>query len=766
MHFELLKKHSGTAKIVLSFVLLLVVLDILFPLPPLKEYSKEILASDGTILTSYLTSDDKWRLKPNLDEVSPDLVKALIKKEDNWFYWHFGVNPVSVLRAAIKNLANGETVSGASTISMQVIRLLEQRERTYLNKIIEIVRTVQLELKYSKKEILEIYLSLLPFGGNIEGVKSASYIYFNKPPEKLSLAQSILLTIIPNDPNSLRLDKPNESVLKKRNQLIKRFEQKNIFLKDQLSDALNEPFVFQRNGLPNIAPQLCRFVRDKYSEDKINTTIDLDIQIQAERLLFNHVNRNWLRGISNGAVIILENKNNSVIAYCGSANYNDEISSGQVNGITAVRSPGSTLKPFLYALNSDKGTLTPKMQLLDIPTDFSGYQPENYEQVFKGEVTAEFALVNSLNIPAVRLLEKSGLEEFITFLEQAGMNQIQNQKNKLGLSLILGGCGVTLEELTQLFSSFAKKGTLVPIRYGSEDEMTDGIKIFSEQSCYIIGEILSGVERKDIVDLTYYSKLPKFAWKTGTSYGKRDAWAIGFNPNYTIGVWMGNFDGKGSPFLSGTEAAVPLLFDLFNSVDYKSDSKWFDLPEGLAKRKVCSETGLLPSANCTNITLDYSIKDVSRNTVCKLHQPVYVSVDESVQYCTDCLPEKDYKRNVYPLYEPDLTIWMMQNKYSFNKPPEHYDKCQAKYTSIGPDILSPTEDYEYLIEKNSGQEIMLLAASDSRVKAHYWFINDKYYVKTRPGEKVFYAPEKNNLKITCLDDKGRDKSVSINLKFY
>jgi penicillin-binding protein 1C len=766
MHFELIKKYSKQAKIILVILLFFVLVDILFPLPEQKEFSKEILSSDGTLMTAYLTSGDKWRLETNLEEINPVLVKAIINKEDKWFYWHFGVNPVSVFRSLFTNITGGEIKSGASTISMQVIRLLEKRDRTYLNKIIEMIRAIQLEINYSKKEILEIYLSLLTFGGNIEGVKSASYIYFNKPPNKLSLAQSILLAVIPNDPNNLRLDRENESVLQIRNKLIKRFQDEKLFSDQQLDDALNEPFIFSRNELPDLAPHLCSIVKDRYAETKIQTTINLSLQQKAEQLLLNHVIRNRLRGISNGAVLILDNKNNSVVAYCGSADFYDNNSSGQVNGITAIRSPGSTLKPFLYAINIDQGTLTPKMRLLDIPTDFSGYQPENYELKFNGEVESDFALVTSLNIPAVRLLEKSGLDEFITFLSSAGMNQIQQQKNKLGLSMILGGCGVTLEELTRFFSAFARGGILSQVRYIIDEQLTENKKIFSEETSYLISNILSGIERKDIVDLSYYSKLPKFAWKTGTSYGKRDAWAIGFNPNYTIGVWMGNFDGKGSPYLSGTEAAVPLLFDLFNSIDYHPQSNWFQQPENLVSRKVCIESGLLPSANCIKLTYDYSIQNVSHNIICNLHQPVYVSLDETVQYCSDCLPEQNFKRVIYPMYEGDLTIWMMQNNFTFSKPPDHNDKCQAKYAGKGPEILSPMEDYEYLIEKNSGQELMLLAASDSRVKAHYWFIDDKYFSKTKPGEKLFYAPEKNNLKITCLDDKGRDSRVSISVKYF
>ncbi|MEJ2104394.1 MAG: transglycosylase domain-containing protein [Ignavibacteriaceae bacterium] len=721
MHFELLKKYCKTAKIVFSILFLFVVLDFVFPLPDKIEFSKEIHAKDGTLLTAYLTKDDKWRMRTELDKVSPDLIKAVIEKEDSWFYWHIGINPVSVVRALYQNIFNGKIESGASTITMQVARLLEPKKRTYLNKFVEMFRALQLEVKYSKKEILELYLSLLPFGGNIEGVKSASYIYFNRTPDKLSLAQSITLTVIPNDPNVFRLDRSNEELLSKRNYWIKKFNSKNIFSKPDLNDALDDPTENNRNAIPVLAPHFSQFVKDNFDGDIINTTLDLSKQQIAETILLRHVRKVFYKGITNGAVLVIDNKNSSIVSYCGSADFYDAGSFGQVNGVTATRSPGSTLKAALYAYAFDEGNLTPQMKIEDIPTDFHGYQPENYDLKFYGNVSAEFALVNSLNIPAVKLLERTGLNNFTNFLASSGFNQIQK---------------------------------------------VEGKQIFSEASSYMVAQILSGINRSDIVNLSSYSKLPKFAWKTGTSYGKRDAWAIGFNPNYTIGVWMGNFNGVGSPNLSGAEVAVPVLFDLFNAIDYNSDVKWFDIPEELLTRKVCAESGLIPTQYCKNVVTDYAIKNRSTNDFCDIHKPIYVDNDETIQYCTSCLPNSNCKKVVYPVYSPELTIWLSQNKKDSHSPPQHNPECTAKFAQGGPKILSPSEDYEYFIEKNSGQEILLLAASDSRVKTQYWYVNDKYFRKCKPGDKVFFKPDDGQLKITCLDDKGRDGIVKVKINYY
>jgi penicillin-binding protein 1C len=379
MQFELIKKYSGIVKIILTFLLIFILLDLLFPLPAQKEFSKEIYAKDGTLLTAYLTSDDKWRLRTRLEDVSPELIKALIEKEDKWFYWHLGINPISILKAAVSNVTTGKTVSGASTITMQVARMLEPKKRTYLNKFFEMLRAVQFEIKYSKKEILEQYLSLLPFGGNIEGVKSASYIYFDRPPDKLSLAQSIMLAVIPNDPNSLRLDRQNEEIVIKRNYWINKFRKNEVYLSVDLNDALNEPLEGKRYDMPMSAPHFSYYIKDKFNGDIINTSLDLPIQRTTENLLLRHVRKTFYRGITNGAVFVIDNGNSSVAAYCGSADFYDEESSGQVNGITATRSPGSTLKAALYASLFDSGNLTPQLKLADIPTDFHGYQPENYD---------------------------------------------------------------------------------------------------------------------------------------------------------------------------------------------------------------------------------------------------------------------------------------------------------------------------------------------------------------------------------------------------
>ena len=755
------------AVVAIIFAAAAILLDLVFPLPKMKPFSKVIKSKDGELMASYLTPDDKWRLRTKLEDVSPELIEAIIEKEDSWFYWHPGVNPVTIIIALYKNISSGKIVSGASTITMQTVRLLEPAERTYWNKFLEILRAFQLEFHYSKDEILGLYLSLLPYGGNVEGVSSASFIYLNKPPDKLSLAQSVLLTVIPNDPNSLRLDRNWKQAIKKRDIWLEYFDKNKIFSHQEIIDALDEPVNPARYEMPKKAPHFSDYLNSSIRKEEILTTLDLRKQRIAERLLKNHVSRVRTKDVSNGAVIVINNRDHAIEAYCGSSDFYDEESSGQVDGVRAVRSPGSALKPGLYCQAFDRGNLTPKMLLYDLPTDFNSYQPENYTDEYHGAVKAEFALRQSLNVPAVSLLKDAGFNEYLELLINAGFRQIKKDRRKLGLSLILGGCGVTLKELTVFFSSFANGGDLFPVKFEQGEYKADSIKLFSAASCYILSEILSGIERPDLPnELLSMTELPKIAWKTGTSYGKRDAWAIGYNPNYTIGVWMGNFDGKGSPHLSGAEMAVPLLFDLFNAIDHNNEGAWFSMPNDCLIREVCSKTGLLPSEYCKNTCDDHYIKNVSHKKVCDLQKEIYVNKDTSWHFCKECLPDSGSITITYPVYPPELTLWYETNGISYKKMPPHYPECDAKFSDKGPVIISPSGDFEYYVEEGAGQKILLQAASQGNVSYHCWYVNDRFFRKSKPGERIFYQPGEGTHKISCIDSKGRTESVTIKVMVY
>lgn len=760
---------NNFVKLVLILLLGLVGLDLVFPLPSIKPYSKTILAKDGTLLAAFLTDDHKWRLRTNLEDISPDLIKAIIVKEDKNFFNHNGFDLSAILKALFSNIFYKEKVSGASTITMQVVRILEPKKRTYINKLLEIVRAVQYELHYSKKEILSLYLSNLPLGGNIEGIKSASYIYFNHHPKTLSLSQSIMLSIIPGNPNQLRLDRINDIIKKKRDYWINKFLGRNVFPKQDLLDALNEPIKPHRFALPLKAPQFCYYLKSTTNNnlDQLESTLDLRIQQNAENILSNYVDRIRSKKISNGTVLVIDNRNSSVVGYCGSANFKDKRNQGQVNGILSVRSPGSTLKPALYAESFELGFLTPGIKLLDVPVELGGYEPENFDLKYNGFVTSEFALVNSLNIPAVLLLNQLGVKTFVELLESSGFKEIKNQKSKLGLSMILGGCSVTAEELGNFYATFSRAGNYKKLAYTKMQLQNNDVqKLFSEETSYLIADILSGKKRNDLVVNIDFTKLPKFAWKTGTSYGKRDAWAVGFNPNYTIVVWVGNFDGEGSPFLTGAESAFPLLAELFGAIDYNSKIKWFEKPVNVIKREVCSVSGLLPTTFCKDLSKELAIKNRSHNIKCSVHQELLVSNDESIQFCNECLPDSNFKKKIFTVYEPELSTYFKNNNIEVDEIPRHNPNCISLKGGDGPKIISPSESFQYFIDKDDPQEIILSAAADPRTKIHFWYVNDQLIAKSKPGEKIFYRLSIGMFNIVCLDDLGRSSKVRINVKGY
>ncbi len=748
-------------------LLLLLILDRSFPPPVPPGYSVQVFDRDGELLSAFLTTDDKWRLRTRLDHVTPELVQAIVAKEDRYFLLHPGINVFAVARALYANIAAGDRVSGASTITMQLARILEPDERSYLVKFREMLRALQLELRYSKRDILEHYVSLLPMGGNIEGAASASWIYFNRPPDKLSLAQAVALAVLPNDPNALRLDRRSTPLQRVTRRWLRRFQRMELFPPQAMDEALAEDLTVARNAPPQHAQQFARVLRQRSRSDLLASTIDAKVQDAAQRLLFNHVQRVMADGVGNGAVLVLRNDSMDVAAWVGSADFSDVAHEGQVDGVTAVRSPGSTLKSFLYARAFDEGILTPQMRLLDIPSDFGGYTPENYDAIFHGDVTVEDALLQSLNIPAVRELARQGTGDFVNWLRQMGFDEIARQKEQLGLSMILGGCGATLEQLTHAYTMFARGGELAPMRFFRTDRNIRGKPVLSEASAFIVSDILAGHKRPDIpAELLAASQLPRIAWKTGTSYGKRDAWAIGWNGRYTIGVWMGNFNGKGAPSLSGAVMAVPLLVDLFNAIDRDHGDLGIRKPEEVQRREVCARTGLLFSPHCEESVRDWAIAERSTQERCALMQPFLVNAQRTEHYCMDCLPSQGSEEVWYPVYDAGLSVWFAESHIGIERPPPHFAGCTARRAGEGPELLSPTADYTYYLERGAEQEILLQAASPPGVKMQYWYVDGDLYCETEAGGRSFYKPNGRKHRISCMDDAGRESSVTIDIVYY
>lgn len=742
-------------------VVIFLILDALFPFRFRIYYSQVVFDEDNRVLSVFLSRDDKWRIKAEISEISPELEQAFLIKEDKYFFYHFGVNPISIIRALFKNISRGKRISGASTITMQVARLLEPKPRTYWNKIVEIFRAMQLELHYSKKEILQIYLNLVPYGGNIEGVKSASILYFGKLPEQLSPAEIVTLAIVPNRPNSLALSKNSSLLVEERNRWLKYFALQSDLYKKSLLDALQEPLQAYRRETPRLAPHWSIRLSQQYpSMENIHSSLLLPIQKKIEDIAQNYAKKLKILGIENLAVLIVENSTRKIRAYVGSQNFAEN----QVDGITAVRSPGSTLKPFLYTVAMDLGKLTPQTTLLDVPTDWNGYAPDNFDGKFRGKVSVATALALSLNIPAVSVLNEVSVKYFVEKLKKAGFKKLYKQEKQLGLSMILGGMGTNLEELTTLYTIFANNGIYAPLNFLAKDSLTRTDTIISPTAAYSFTEVLTLSQRPDLPHSYQSAKnKPAIAWKTGTSYGKRDAWSIGYNQKYTIGIWVGNFSGKGVAELSGSEIATPLLFEIFNAID---SSPLPTAPQNITFRLVCSETGLPPNTFCHNQVIDYYIPLISPSQVCQHEQELYVSADEKFRYLPDCLPERGYKKKLYPNIPVELQAYYRAQNISYASAPPLHPLCQ-KYLFDGisqkPKIVSPLANKIYLIPAYP-TELMLRAYVDKDVKKIYWYINDKFHQEVSAQENAFFRPKLGKNTITCVDDKGRSEKITIQVE--
>ncbi|MDI6751787.1 MAG: penicillin-binding protein 1C [bacterium] len=757
----------------ISFLLFLVFLvqNIIFPLPIFKLEklpSVSTYSSEGRLLRVFISGDGRYRMRVKLNEINPFLLKAIIAYEDRYFFYHFGVNPFSLVRAFMTNIKAGKIVCGGSTITMQIARMMEPKERNIFSKLIEIFRALQLELRYSKKELLEIYFNLAPYGGNIEGVQAASYLYFGKPPGQLSKGEVCLLVALPRNPEKTRPDKYFKNAHKIRKNVARRLLSFNLISKKGYDEIINEPLPKKRKELPFFAPHLAQIVKSIYPDKSIIiTTLNYNLQIACEKLAKEYILPLRKTGITNLSVVVIENKTYKVKALVGSACFFDEKYSGQVNGGIAPRSPGSTLKPFLYAISLDEGIITPKMVIPDLPVDYTGYSPENYDGKYRGVVTCEEALFQSLNIPAVTLYSKTK-NKFFNFLKEGGITTINKAFSHYGLALILGSCEVSLLELTNLYAGIANLGKFSSYRLIEDNNPPAEKRLLSLASCYIISEILAKGERPDLPSIWEATvDLPKIAWKTGTSYGRRDAWTIGYNPDYTVGVWIGNFSGEGHENLVGGEVATPLLFDLFKFLTKNLYSeKWFSKPEGVSLREVCAISGLPKGEFCDVGVEDFYIPGASTNKKCDFHKIVLIDNKTGYRLCPVCKQHKVYHERLFIQYPPQLATYFERNGYPVPKIPSHYPDCTTFVENKAPVIRSPSENGNYYVTddvKEEYQRILFEASAPNSIKKIHWLVDGRLFSSKSPTEKVFYTPTAGKHKITCIDNEGNSSEVAINV---
>ena len=767
----LLKAGSGWLGVCLLTPLLafagFLALDGVFPFPihRLKSpASVSVRDRNGKALRAFLARDDQWRFPVATEDVSPELVRAIIAAEDRWFYWHAGINPLSILRAAWTNWKSGRIVSGASTIPMQISRLAEPKPRTLRSKLQEAFRALQLEWRYSKEELLEIYLNLLPMGSNRQGVGAGALFYFGKPPSRLSLGESTLLAIIPRSP--ARYDPiQNPSVaLKVRNGVLRQLEARGAFTRKAIADALRQPVPARLHKAPFHAPHFSEFaVRRVRGGSELSTALDWKFQQIAEQQVASRMPGLRRQGIENASVVVIENGTRVLRVMVGSAGFFEHRYQGQVNGATARRSPGSTLKPFLYAAAIDQGRILPESYLLDIPTDFSGYVAENYDGEYRGRVTAAEALIDSLNAPAVRLLAEMGLKQFFGLLNQGGLSTLDRPPDDYGLSLVLGSCEVNLLELTNLYASLRDGGMYRPVRL-LDREQAGGRRLFSEEAGYLVTRILTKVSRPDLPRAWDLARgVPAVAWKTGTSYGHRDAWAVGFSDRLTIGVWVGNFDGRGVKGISGAEHAGPLLFDMFRAME--PEGARFDRPGGLQIQKVelCFLSHQLPGPFCGDRISASYLPGRSRLSPCRYHQQVFVDSETEQMLTGDCLKERPFRPRLLTVYPAELVAWWRAENQAVPEMPAVSRECSGVPFQQRPEIVSPMPETPYLLRPDAParyQKIPLIAQVGPHSRKLYWYQNGLLLGACNAGDQLFVSLQPGKHRLVVVDNLGLSNSVT------
>ena len=621
---------------VVLLVALLWLADRIWPLPlPEDDLARVVLAEDGTPLWRFADANGVWRYPVQTGEVSPYYLDALLTYEDRWFYQHPGVNPLALVRATWQNLTRARVVSGGSTLSMQVARLLDPHSRTFHGKLRQLWRTAQLEWHLSKEQILNLYLNRAPFGGTLQGVAAASWAYLGKSPAQLTHAEAALLAVLPQAPSRLRPDRHPQRAQEARDKVLRRLAEFQVWPQPAVDEALEEPLLLAPRLEPSLAPLLARRLNRPDSPPLIRTTLDATLQRRLEDLLLGW--RARLPEHTSAAILVVEEETMAVRAYLGSVDINDTKRFGHVDMISALRSPGSTLKPFLYGMALDDGLIHSESLLQDVPRRYGDYRPGNFSMGFTGAVPASTALSSSLNLPAVQLLEAYGPKRFAAQMRIGGVPLALPALAEPNLALILGGAGSRLEDLVSGYSAFARDGKSATLRLQPDDTLRER-PMLSPGSAWIIRRILSGQARPDRDPRAELVQRPVLAWKTGTSYGFRDAWAIGVGPRYLIGVWIGRPDGTPVPGQFGLASAAPLMLQVHDVLTNRDSQRGISaavkpVPANVGVAAICWPLGQPMSRsdpNCRRQRFAWTLDNTTPPTLQALDQPLSVGLMESV----------------------------------------------------------------------------------------------------------------------------------------
>ena len=683
-------------------------------------YSTVVTDRGGNLLGARIADDQQWRFPP-CDTVPYRCATAIIQFEDKYFRLHSGVDPAALARALVSNIRAGHVVSGGSTITMQVIRLSRGKERNLWQKAMEAVLATRLEGRYSKRKILALYASHAPFGGNVVGLEAAAWRYFGRPADQLSWAESATLAVLPNAPSSIHPGKGRDLLLKKRNRLLEKLHRRGYIDASTLEDALDEPLPDAPYPLPNYARH---WVEGQPRGVRTTTSIDLPLQRQVESVTDRWSDELDLGGAADLAAVILDIRSGEVLAYVGNASATRSRPGSEVDIARAPRSTGSILKPFLYCAALQEGVILPRTLLADTPVNLGGFTPENFDLQFHGAVPAAEALARSLNVPAVHLLRAYGAPRFLELLRQAGLSTMNRDASDYGLSLILGGGEGTLRDITRAYAGMVR----------SYLGIDDSSPLKDRIALWYTFEALKEVNRPDEIDWKLISSVRKAAWKTGTSYGYRDAWAVGVTPDYAVGVWCGNADGHGVAGMTGAKTAGPVLFDLLNLLPARAD--WFEEPlEGGIYMDVCKTSGMLKGPDCPDWESTLLPARAAESEACPYHRDGVFRLPPAMEW-------------YYKAYHPEYKVVPSRNTVPM----------EFLYPESGSVLTLPRQ-----LDGSTPGAVFQVVHRDPDATV-YWHLDESYLGETRFLHQMRIAPEPGRHTVTAVDGEGHSVSVRFTIQ--
>ncbi|PZR41753.1 MAG: penicillin-binding protein 1C [Azospira oryzae] len=740
-------------------------------------YSTVLEDRSGHLLNASIASDGQWRF-PEQDSIPSKFAEAIVLFEDKRFWNHPGVDLISLGRAVRQNIKSGRVISGGSTLSMQVIRLSRKnRSRNVFNKVIEIILATRLEIRYSKQEILSLYAAHAPFGGNVVGIEAACWRYFGRDQKELSWSEAALLAVLPNNPSLIHLARNREVLKSKRDRLLKRLREAGKMDEVTCQLALTEPVPDQPFPLPRMASHLLdRAAREGYAQQKIQSTLDLPLQARVTQIISDH--QHALKGnqIFNAAALVVEVKTGKVIAYVGNTESGSQHGE-RVDVIRAPRSTGSILKPFLFAAMLDDGKMLPRTLQQDVPTIINGFSPKNFTHEYDGAVPADKALIRSLNIPAVHELRTYRYERFYEVLKNIGLKTLTQPADHYGLSLVLGGAEGTLWDITGAYASMARTLNNYNThpgknRYDKSDfhsPMYTVIKPLEEPEAklenashlsaaaiWLTFEALKEVYRPgEESGWKYFNNTKKIAWKTGTSFGFRDGWAVGVNAEYAVGVWVGNADGEGRPGLTGTETAAPIMFDIFSQLP---GNAWFQMPkEELSPITICSRSGHRATPLCNETEIMWVTRKGLETAPCPYHKKVHLSRDNKYQVNSDCESVDQMNSVGWFVLPPVQEYYFKPRNITYQPLPPYRKDCTNPTSLLAMDLIYPKPGSKIFIPReldgSPGSAVFQVAHRNNSTTV-YWHLDGKFIGFTRKSHQLGLIPGEGKHVLTLVDDSG------------